>query len=113
MVLINIFFIYWMGSSFTFKLVKSKNYQIGKLPWQVVAHTGKHCLAQRFRDLMIDTNPGLTILAWGFAKLEMKPLSCRPRAFAPQPGERGQGGRPSPHEVAGILIYAVGVMIMR
>jgi hypothetical protein len=52
MALVNLQFIYWMGKSFAFKLVKRKNDQIGKLPWQVVAWTGTDCLPQRFRNFV-------------------------------------------------------------
>jgi hypothetical protein len=68
MAIINLFFVYWMGKSFAFKLVKRKNDQSGHLPWLVVAWTAKDFLAQRFRDFVIDTNPGLVIPAWGFAR---------------------------------------------
>ena len=36
MAIVNLFFVYWMGKSFTFKLVKRKNDQSGNLPWLVV-----------------------------------------------------------------------------
>jgi hypothetical protein len=68
MAIVNLFFVYWMGKSFAFKLVKRKNDQSGHLPWLVVAWTAKDCLAQRFRNFVIDTIPGLAIPAWGFAK---------------------------------------------
>ena len=61
MALINIFFVYWMRDIAAFKLVKCKNDQTGELPWQVVAHTGKLCSAQRFREFVLHTNPGLVI----------------------------------------------------
>lgn len=67
MALVNFFFIYWMRKSFAFKLVKRKNDQIGKLPWQVVAWAGMDCPAQHFKNFVIDANPGLTIPSWGFA----------------------------------------------
>ena len=65
---VNLFFVYWMGKSFAFKLVKRKNDRSGHLPSLIVAWTAKDCLAQRFRNFVIDTNPGLAIPAWGFAK---------------------------------------------
>ena len=33
MAIVNLFFVYWMGKSFAFKLVKRKNDQSGNLPW--------------------------------------------------------------------------------
>ena len=66
--IINLFFVYWMGKSFAYKLLRRKNDQAGTLQWQVVAWTEKDCLAQRFRDFVIDTNPGLKIPEYGFAK---------------------------------------------
>ena len=66
--IVNLFFVYWMGKSFALKLVKRKNDQSGHLPWLVVAWTSKDCLAQRFKDFVLDTNPGLVIPTWGFAR---------------------------------------------
>ena len=39
MAIVNLFFVYWMGKSFAFKLVKCQNDQSGHLPWLVVAWT--------------------------------------------------------------------------
>ena len=61
MALVNLHFVYWMGKSFAFKLVKRKNDQTGKLPWQVVGWTSTDCLVQRFRNFVIHTNPRLKI----------------------------------------------------
>ena len=66
--IVNIFFVYWMGKHLAYKLLRRKNDQAGELQWQVLAWTSKNCLAQRFRDFVTDTNPGLDIPAWGFAK---------------------------------------------
>ena len=66
MVQVNLHFVYWTDKCFAFKLVKRKNDQIGKLPWQVVGWTSTDCLAQRFRNFVIDTNPRLKIPSWGF-----------------------------------------------
>jgi hypothetical protein len=68
MALVNLHFIYWMDKSFAFKLVKRKNDQSGKLPWLVIGWTSTDCLAQRFKDFVIDTNPLLHIPKWGFTR---------------------------------------------
>ena len=65
--IINLHFVYWFGKHFAYKLLKRKNDQAGQMQWQVVAWTDKDCLAQRFRDFVVDTNSGLVIPEHGFA----------------------------------------------
>jgi hypothetical protein len=116
MAIVNLFFVYLMGKSFAFKLVKRKNDQSGNLPWLVVAWTAKDCLAQRFRDFVIDTNPGLVIPAWGFARSKNfliqtdRPVGAQAhRTFALQEvPEIGRGLRHQWHWIAADLLREEG-----
>jgi hypothetical protein len=68
--ILNLFFIYWMKKHIAYKLIRRKNDQAGSMGWQVIAWTGKNCLAQRLRDFVIDTNPGIVIPEHGFANVK-------------------------------------------
>jgi hypothetical protein len=63
-----IFFIYWMKKHIAYKLIGCKNDQAGSMGWQVIAWPGQNCLAQRLRDFIVDTNAGLVIPEYVFAK---------------------------------------------